>query len=384
MPETPASPLGFPDSPLTRIMKQPFLLGLFLPIQSGGWSPSSLPRSTSWDFDYNARLTQRAEALGFDLAFGLAQWIGKGGTGGAIRFREQSLDPFITATSLATITKRIILISTIHVLYGSWHPLYLAKFGATIDHISNGRWGLNVVTGFVPSEARMFGNEQIGHDKRYEMAAEFTELMKALWASPENLSRDGQYFRLIDAFVTPKPRFGRPILVNATGSPAGIAYAARHSDLVFVTSPGGGHVDAAIAALPKHNAEIKAAATAVGREVRTIINPMIICRSTESEARDYYDAIVGAADIEAIEGFLGRRASGDAKGWKTDFGAYRAVGGNMQIVGSPAQVVERFSQLKQAGCDGVQLTFFDFAADLEFFGKEVLPLMTQAGLRNSL
>ena len=63
-------------------------------------------------------------------------------------------------------------------------------------------------------------------------------------------------------------------------------------------------------------------------------------------------------DIEAIEGFLGRRASGDAKGWKTDLGAYRAVGGNMQIVGSPTQVVERFVQLKQAGCDGVQLTFF--------------------------
>ena len=247
---TPASPLEFPDSPFARIMRQPLLLGMFLPIQSGGWSPSSLPRSTSWEFDYNARLTQRAEALGFDLAFGLAQWMGKGGTGGAIRFREQSLDPFITASSLAVITQRIILISTIHVLYGPWHPLYLAKLGATVDHISHGRWGLNVVTGFVPSEARMFGNEQIEHDQRYAMADEFIELMKALWASRNNLSRDGRYWRLIDAFVTPKPSFGRPILVNATGSPAGIGYAAKHSDLVFITSPGGGFVDAAIAALP--------------------------------------------------------------------------------------------------------------------------------------
>ena len=382
MTETPASPLEFPDSPLARIMQQPLLLGLFLPIQSGGWSPSSLPRSTSWEFDYNARLTQRAEALGFDLAFGLAQWMGKGGTGGTIRFREQSLDPFITATSLAVITQRILLISTVHVLYGPWHPLYLAKLGATIDHISNGRWGLNVVTGFVPSEARMFGNEQIDHDQRYAMADEFTELMQALWASQENVSREGRYWRLIDAFVTPKPRFGRPLLVNATGSPAGIAYAARHSDLVFITSPGGGHVDAAIAALPQHNAEIKAKAAECARKVRTIINPMIICRPTESEARAYYDAIVAAADVGAIEGFLGRRASGDAKGWKTDLGAYRAVGGNMQIVGSPTQVVERFVQLKQAGCDGVQLTFFDFAEDLEFFGAQVLPLMRQAGLRH--
>jgi dimethylsulfone monooxygenase len=381
MPMTRGSPTDFPDSPLARVMKQPMLLGLFLPIQSGGWSPSSLPRSTSWEFDYNARLTQRAEELGFDLVFGLAQWMGKGGTGGTIHFREQSLDPFITATSLAVVTQRIILISTIHILYGSWHPLYLAKFGATIDHISHGRWGLNVVTGFVPSEARMFGNEQIAHDTRYVMASEFTEMMKALWASNENLSVEGQYWRLIDAFVTPKPQFGRPLLVNATGSPAGIAYAAKHSDLVFITSPGGGQVDAALAALPKHNDEIKSKAAELEREVKTIINPMIICRSTEQEARAYYDSIVAAADVEAIEGFIGRRLSGDAKGWKTDLGAYRAVGGNMQIVGSPTQIVERFLQLKKAGCDGVQLTFFDFAADLEFFGSEVLPLMKQAGLR---
>lgn len=381
MPMTAASPTDFPDSPLARVMKQPMLLGLFLPIQSGGWSPSRLPRSTSWEFDYNARLTQRAEELGFDLVFGLAQWMGKGGTGGTIHFREQSLDPFITATSLAVITQRIILISTIHILYGSWHPLYLAKFGATIDHISHGRWGLNVVTGFVPSEARMFGNEQIAHDTRYVMASEFTEMMKALWASNENLSVEGQYWRLIDAFVTPKPRFGRPPLVNATGSPAGIAYAAKHSDLVFITSPGGGQVDAALAALPKHNDEIKSKASELEREVKTIINPMIICRSTEQEARAYYDSIVAAADVEAIEGFIGRRLSGDAKGWKTDLGAYRAVGGNMQIVGSPTQIVERFLQLKKAGCDGLQLTFFDFAADLEFFGSEVLPLMKQVGLR---
>jgi dimethylsulfone monooxygenase len=150
---------------------------------------------------------------------------------------------------------------------------------------------------------------------------------------------------------------------------------------VFITSPGGGHFDAAIAALPQHNAEIKAKAAEFGREVRTIINPMIICRRTNREAQEYYDSIVAAADVEAIEGFVGRRMSGDAKGWKTDLGAYRAVGGNMQIVGSPAEIVESFLQLKQAGCDGVQLTFFDFAADLEIFGQEVLPLMKQAGLR---
>src|SRR6516164_7141887 len=381
MAETPPSPLEFPDSPVARIIQQPLLLGLFLPIQSGGWSPSRLPRSTSWEFDYNARLTQRAEELGFDLVFGLAQWMGKGGTGGTIRFREQSLDPFITATSLAVITQRIILISTIHVLYGPWHPLYLAKLGATVDHISHGRWGLNVVTGFVPSEARMFGNEQIEHDQRYAMADEFTELMKALWVSQDNLSRDGRYWRLMDAFVTPKPLFGRPILVNATGSPAGIAYAAKHSDLVFITSPAGHEIDAALAALPAHNAVIKAAGAERGRKLFTIINPMIVCRETEREAQRYHQAILDAADHGAIEGFVSHQRTGDAVAWPAHGDKHRALGGNIQIIGSPEHVVDKLIGLKRAGCDGIQIAFFDFAPDLEFFGHEVLPLMKQAGLR---
>ena len=67
-----ASPADFPESPLARVLRQPFLLGLFLPIQDGGWTPSTLPRSTTWTFDYNAALTRQAEALGLDLLFGPA------------------------------------------------------------------------------------------------------------------------------------------------------------------------------------------------------------------------------------------------------------------------------------------------------------------------
>lgn len=67
---------------------------LFLPLQSGAWSPSTAPRETSWTFDYNAQCTPpRAEQLGFDLVFGLAQWLGKGGYGGAMQFRGMSQDP---------------------------------------------------------------------------------------------------------------------------------------------------------------------------------------------------------------------------------------------------------------------------------------------------
>jgi len=140
---TAAAPGQFLDSPFSRVIRQPLILGLFLPVQSGGWSASLLPRTTDWTFDYNAALTRRAEELGFDLVFGLAQWASKDGYGGISKYREDSLDPFIAVTALSAITERILLISTIHVLFGPWHPLYIAKFGATLDHISGGRWGVN-------------------------------------------------------------------------------------------------------------------------------------------------------------------------------------------------------------------------------------------------
>src|SRR5215469_18022983 len=89
--------------------ENPLILGLFLPLQSGAWSPSTAPRGTSWTFDYNARCTVLAETLGFDLVFGLAQWMGKGGYGGKMKFRESSTDPLIVTAGLAALTKRIIL-----------------------------------------------------------------------------------------------------------------------------------------------------------------------------------------------------------------------------------------------------------------------------------
>src|SRR6202008_775006 len=91
-------------TPLQKMQQKSFLLGLFLPMQEGAWSPSAAPRSTSWTFDYIKECTIRAEALGFDLVFGLAQWLGKGGYGGEIRFREHELDPIITNPALASVT----------------------------------------------------------------------------------------------------------------------------------------------------------------------------------------------------------------------------------------------------------------------------------------
>ncbi|HEY0123699.1 MAG TPA: LLM class flavin-dependent oxidoreductase [Rhizobium sp.] len=376
-----AAPTDFPESPLSQALKQPVLLGLFLPIQAGGWTQSTLERSTDWRFDYNKALTLRAEELGFDLVFALSQWLPKGGYGGV--FDGQALDSFVSIAALAGLTKKIMLISTMHVLYGPWHPLHLAKFGATLDHITGGRWGINVVTGHRAVEHEMFGWPRIEHDKRYDLAAEFLEVVQRLWSDTENFSYEGESsWKLGGGFVTPKPTYGRPILVNATGSDAGIAFAGRYSDIVFITSPTGADIDSALQSLPAHTKRVKDAATGVGRTVRTLLNPMVICRPTEKEAWALADRIVDHADRRSPQGF--QSLNSDAHAWKGRDAEdpYRFIGGNIRVIGSPEQVVDQFLKLKAAGVDGLQLSFFDFRDDLDFFGSDVLPLMKQAGLRN--
>ncbi|AFY32755.1 LLM class flavin-dependent oxidoreductase [Calothrix sp. PCC 7507] len=376
------SPTDFALSPLSQALKQPVLLGLFLPIQAGGWSGSTLPRTTDWSFDYNKDLVLKAESLDFDLVFALSQWLPKGGYGGV--FNGQALDSFVTTAALTSLTQKILLISTIHVLYGPIHPLHLAKYGATLDHISGGRWGINVVTGHRAVEHEMFGWPRIEHDHRYELAAEFIEVVQRLWADDDNFSFEGKSsWKLGGGFVTPKPKYGRPVLVNATGSDAGISFAARYSDIVFITSPGTSDFAGSIEVLPAHAARVKQAARDIGREVRTLLNPMVISRETESETWAYHDAIVAHADPDSPNGF--HRLNSDAHAWRgrrgIDAPKRRAIGGNIEVIGTPEQVVEQFLQLKQAGIDGLQLSFFDFKEDLEFFGDRILPLMKQAGLR---
>jgi FMNH2-dependent dimethyl sulfone monooxygenase len=367
-------------SALERAKRQPLMLGLFLPIQNGGWTISTAPRGTDWSFDYNARLVVQAEEAGFDLVFGLAQWLGAEGHGGATQYRKYTIDPLLVTSGVAALTRNIMLISTVHVLYG-WHPLHLAKFGATLDHMTGGRWGLNLVTGFRPNEIDMFGLDPIPRDERYVRAAEFTEILNLLWRSETDVTFEGDHWSVNDGYVSPKPVHGRPILVNAGSSDAGLDYAAKYSDLIFITSPGGAEIGAALESLPAHTARIKARAADAGREIRTVINPHVICRETEREVDQVCRAILDGEDAPAVDSLVGTMRRGDQESWRGHERNQRIIGGNIQIFGTPEQVVEQFAALKHAGCDGMQINFFDFAPDLAYFADNVMPLMKEAGLR---
>ena len=375
------APSEFPDSPLSQAFKQPLMLGLFLNLQD--MQRSTIPTSNTWTFDYNTRIVQQGEALGFELAFSRTQWLPKGGYDG-----EASLDSFIALGAMAAATSKIMLISTMHVLYGPLHPLHIAKYGATLDHIAKGRWGINIVTGHRAIEHEMFGWQRIEHDQRYALSAELFDVVESLWSSDEDFWHQGrQGWAVNRGFITPKPQFGRPVLVNATGSDAGIDFAARYSDIIFVTSPGGSGIDAALATLPAHTAQIRQAAERHGRTVRTLINPVIVSRDTDAETEAYADAIVAGKKPDAKPGSnaKGQVYDSDAHAWRGRKDGTRNVGrglgGNIEIVGTPEQVVEQLIALKAAGIDGIQIGFFDFEKDLAHFGASILPLLKSAGLR---
>jgi dimethylsulfone monooxygenase len=375
------SPLEDPNSPLSRAVKQPLMLGLFLPTQNGGFSQSLHPRGTQWDFEFNKRLTQRAEAAGFDFVFGLQQWVKQGGFGGQTAYRENFLDPFISTVALAPVTTKMITISTVHVLYGNLHPLYLARFAATADHIAGGRFGLNVVTGYDPKESAMFGMDRIDHDARYRQADEFASIMEDLWLGLEDLTYDGQWYSLEEAYISPRPRHGRPIMVSASASTAGFEYAAKHSDIVFTSSKSGAPYEKAMRSLPAICSEIDQAYAVTGRDHRTIIFPMVICRPTHDQAVEYANDIASRPDTGSIVNYDNRHKSGDAHGWPDHVPADRVLGGHVQIVGSPEEVADQIEGLHRAGMGGVQIGFYDYEPELEFFIENVIPILESRGLR---
>ena len=235
----------------------------------------------------------------------------------------------------------------------------------------------------------MFGWQRIEHDKRYAMAGELFDVVDSLWGETENISYDGKVspWRLSNAWITPKPLYGRPLLVNATGSPAGIDFAVHYSDLIFITSPGGAHIESALETLPAHISTIKNAAKEAGRKIKTLINPVIISRDTPQETEEYLQNIISNKDssLAPQRFFAGRAYDSDAHAWRGRKDPRHRqgynLGGNIEIIGTPAQVVDQIAALHRIGIDGLQLTFYDFRVDLEHFAEKILPLLKVAGLR---
>ena len=341
----------------------------WVPNVSGGLVTSDIEQRTSWDFEYNKKLAQTAERVGFEYALSQVRYTASYGA----EFQHES-----TSFSLALLlaTERLKVIAAVHP--GLWQPGVLAKFGATADHLSGGRFAVNVVSGWFKGEFTALGEPWLEHDERYRRSAEFLQVLRKLWTE-DNVEFAGDFYRIRDFTLKPKPGVF-PELFQGGNSSAARDNAGKHSDWYFSN---GKDFDGVTEQLLDVR---RSARAACGREVKFGLNGFIVARDTEHEARETLREIVAKANKPAVEGFRDAvtqagRSSPDGKGMWADSSYEDLVqyndGFRSQLIGTPEQIAERIVAYRRRGVDLILGGFLHFQEEIEYFGARVLPLVRE-------
>jgi len=364
-----------------RFLRRKLALGLFLPSMSGGGGghyPTELGLyAPTWQ--YNLACSQRVDELGWDFIFPVGRWRG---SGGRTHFQEFSLDVISLTAGLAARTKHCMVFTTWHVTYGM-HPMHVAKIGAGIDHVSGGRWGLNVVTGWKPSEVGMFGLPFVDKESRYRMADELLTMVEVLWEADDFVQLDGEFFHGTDCLVYPKPlQDPKPLVVSAGQSAVGLEFAAKHADVVFIQG-GSGDRSEDVSAVAEVVQTVRAAAAAQGKDRLKVLLPVVLgARDTAEEAEAFRAEIIRLGDFDAARNVLGDLVSGSESFSEQTLEPVILGVGGFKLFGTPERVADVFEQLSEAGVDGIQLILFDYLNDIEYFASRIQPLLEARGLRD--
>ncbi|WP_328603919.1 LLM class flavin-dependent oxidoreductase [Amycolatopsis sp. NBC_00345] len=227
-----------------------------------GWRHPDADPAVDMDFDFYVRTTQAAERAKLDAVF-LADSVAVPGYGkpevattGKSRYpRLAGLEPISLITALAPLTRNIGLIATMTTTYNE--PYHVARRMASVDHLSKGRAGWNLVTSEAEEESLNFGFEQhLEHSQRYVRGGEFHDVVTALWdswdedafvldkatgqifdpAKVRRIDHKGEYFTVQGPLNVPRPPQGHPVIAQAGASDPGRELAARTADLVFVAA----------------------------------------------------------------------------------------------------------------------------------------------------
>lgn len=404
--------------------------GVGLPNHGPGlwWHPDG-GRIDHNDLDAWLALARTIEQGGFDMLF-LADSVG---TYDVYRgSRDQSVidaigipsnDPSVIISALASVTTRLGLTFTSSTLQE--HPFNLARKLSTLDHLTAGRVGWNIVTGYADGAARNFGLDGVGdHDSRYAQAEEYVEVAYRLWedswedgavlrdgarriyADPQRvhaIDHHGQHFRVAGPHL-PEPSPQRtPLLFQAGASNAGRAFAARHAEGVFLIAydPAGAHA---------HIADVRARALAAGRradDLRFFQGLWFVIGSTEEEARrresellDWVsiggvvadlsgklgvdlagidlDRPVGDLRVSGVQGIidgLGER-SGGHNGTFRDL-IFHLLGA--RIVGTPERIARELERWQDAGVDGINVMDVPAHGAFSAFAEHVVPVLRERG-----
>ncbi|WP_267356870.1 MULTISPECIES: pyrimidine utilization protein A [unclassified Methylobacterium] len=347
-------------------------VGVFIPIGNNGWLISENAPQYRPSFALNKAITLKAEGYGLDFALSM---IKLRGFGGKTEFWDHNLESFTLMAGLAAVTTRIKLFATAATL--CLPPAIVARMAATIDSISDGRFGVNLVTGWQKPEYDQMGlwPGDAHFANRYDYLAEYAQILRELWETGAS-DLKGTYFQMNDCRLSPQPQ--APMKIICAGqSGAGLAFTARYADYNFCLGKGL-NTPTAFAPVVEKLAEARAE---TGRHVTCYALFMIIADETDAAAMATWAHYNAGADAEAIA-WLGLQGAADTKsGGDTNVRQLAAPAGAVNLnmgtlVGSYATVAGMLDDIMTIdGVEGVLLVFDDFLKGLDAFGTRIQPLM---------
>ncbi len=258
-------------------------------------------------------------------------------------------------------TDRIRLITAVHP--GFLNPAPIAKWGATIDRISGGRWAINVTSGWHEAEFGMYGAELLPHDERYARSREFIDVIRGAWKHPR-FDYEGHFYRVHDLQLDPRPSSAEIEVFQGGQSPAAMSLAAEHSDWMFLNGGPPERIRPIVQ-------QVRALAARAGRQVRFALYAIPLCRDTDAEAWTEIEAMLAKLPAELHErrkaahtGAQGMWSMRDSKLAMLDTNEGYLSG----LIGSPETVLQRMAVFHALGIDCFHLALID-----ERFNRVVLP-----------
>jgi len=346
-------------------------LGIWLPI-FGGWLRNVEDEGMAPTFDYNRRVAQAADAAGFSTI--LIPELNLNDIEGP---SAPSLECWTMTAGLAPVTDDIRLMAAIRP--GFRQPAVTAKMAANIDHMSGGRFELNLVSAWWEEEMKMYAGHWLDHDTRYDRSREFVQIMKGTWTN-DTFSFDGDFYTVEGTVLEPKPVQDGGIPVYAGGgSEEGRTMIANHCDHYLMH---GGSVEK-IAGDIEDMRERRAAAGGDPDAMKFGMAAYVICRDTEAAARAEVDRITTvdheAEGFDSYEEFV-EHSELDSEVDLKDYSVSNR-GLRPDLVGTPDQIVDKLRTYADVGLDLVLLQCSPMLEEVQRLGRDVIPKLEGARVR---
>jgi len=334
--------------------------GYWMPV-FGGWLRNVEDENMQADWNYVKRLAIKSEALGYAISL-----IAELNLNDIKGVEAPSLDAWSTAAAIAAVTERIELMVAVRPTFHN--PALLAKQAANIDHISNGRLSLNVVSSWWKDEAEKYGVHFEQHDDRYARTAEWLNVIDNVWKQ-DHYSFEGKYYKVKDNVLQPKP----------ISRPRPFIYAGGESDAAkdLISSTCDGYV--------MHGDNPETIAKRINdvkeRRERKGLPPMkfgvaaySIIRNTDQEVKKELERITNVQEGSAGYNNYQQWLSGTQLEQRVSLEDYSVSNRGLRtgLMGTPAQVQDRIGEFEKIGVDFFLLQCSPQLEEMERFADAVI------------